>query len=65
MGSISLIGPDSELWDEEDLDHVTLKLPRERDPLFRSLSKNMIQWYHLNLGHYFRVRDSCLLEERS
>lgn len=53
-GNISLIGPDSDIWNEEDLDHVTLRLSKEKDPLFRSLSNGVIQWYHLHMGHRFR-----------
>lgn len=54
-GCISLLGPDSEILQKEDPDHVTLRLSQAKDPLFRSLSKDAIQWYHLHIGHHFRV----------
>jgi len=52
MGNISLVGPDSDIWTEEDPDHVTLWLPKSRDPLFRSLSDGWLQRFHL-LSRWF------------
>lgn len=61
-GNISLIGPDSDIWSEKDSDHVTLRLSKTKDPLFRSLSHGVIQRYHLLIGRHFRV-SACFFDQ--
>lgn len=59
MGNVMLLGPDSDIWLQEDPDHIALKLPKAEDPLYRWISGSAVQKYHQLFGHYFRKSESA------
>ena len=57
MGSVYLLGPDSDIWEKPDLsDLITLSSERVDGMVSAWLTNTFIHQYHQILGRYLRVR---------
>ena len=55
MGNVFLLGPDSDIWIEDESDLIALKQRKDEDPLFAWISNKVLQRFHLLFGRYFKV----------
>ncbi|KAK7984896.1 hypothetical protein PG996_005869 [Apiospora saccharicola] len=59
MGNMWLIGPDQDVWKDNDLSELICPRPDEGHGAFaRFISHKPLKWYHYTLGHLFRKPDS-------
>ncbi|KAH8652463.1 hypothetical protein BX600DRAFT_95137 [Xylariales sp. PMI_506] len=55
MGGIQLIGPDSEIWNDNELVELACLRPRLNDSWLSSfVSSKFIRWWHYAIGWYFK-----------
>ena len=55
MGNVFLLGKDSHIWSEDEDDLIALRQREGEEPFHTLMSDTILQWFHLLIGHRFRV----------